>query len=136
MKITIVSYKPESADYCRGCLMEQYSADLSITTHETVMSASEQMGKLQAIERGFGEIGYEHTIILSASSGELGLSEEEEEDVKEEIKFNAKNICQKIILEREEKKRLQVAAEKEREIQLQRERDLKAFEALKEKLGK
>ena len=64
MNFLVVSYKPNSDDYCRGCHMASYSSAFEQNIYKTEDEVVEHIAKLDAEELDCGEEGYEHTIYV------------------------------------------------------------------------
>ncbi|MBK3779829.1 hypothetical protein G3A43_06150 [Paraburkholderia aspalathi] len=64
---TLIAHKPESQDYCRGCLMESYSGDFEMHHARSLDEFADSYkryghanGKL-----GHGECGYDITLLIN-----------------------------------------------------------------------
>jgi hypothetical protein len=71
MSYLLIAYKPDSYDYCRGCLMDSYSSDFQQSQHEDRAKLIEQAAELDAYETRSGEEGYSVTIYADGERMEL-----------------------------------------------------------------
>ena len=56
---TLRANKPDSYDYCRGCLMESYGSDNVLIEALSEVELIKEISKLKAYELGINEEGYE-----------------------------------------------------------------------------
>jgi hypothetical protein len=62
-KYIVVSYKPNSDDYCRGCHMVSYESDFQIEYLDDALDIVEHISRLDSTALGVNEKGYEHEVI-------------------------------------------------------------------------
>ncbi len=130
MRYLITAYKSESADYCRGCLMESYGSDFEFINTLDRGEAIQFISKILLANKklGHGETGYElqwhHT--------------EDNEEIFIELTGEYAE-AEKISTERlEEEKRLEEIEKKEaeaRRLEEKRQQELRQLAALQAKYG-
>lgn len=62
---TLIAYKPDSDDYCRGCHMASYSSDCIVRMNLTPVELVQEWAKLQTLETGTGEAGYDILVLAN-----------------------------------------------------------------------
>jgi hypothetical protein len=127
MKYLLSAYKPDSHDYCRGCHMASYSSDFQQLETDDKSELIDFWADLLAKELGYNEEGYQFTLHGDYMKDEF----DDFYDLEKEAQAQAKHL----IAKREEAKRLEEQAKKERERQKQVERDLAQLAELQKKYG-
>lgn len=63
---TLIAHKPESSDYCRGCLMASYSGDFELAHGPTLDALAPLYQRCAQANRTLehGELGYELTLLI------------------------------------------------------------------------
>jgi|SaaInlStandDraft_4_1057021.scaffolds.fasta_scaffold49648_2 hypothetical protein len=113
MNTTLIAYKPNSTDHCKGCLMESYDSDFEIHHPETLEEAADIQARLETMELGYNEEGYEITLLFH----DEGLENSDKYDLHEDLRGLTESRVKKIETERVEaaKKAQKRAAQKKAE---------------------
>lgn len=145
---TVIAYKDESTDYCRGCVMNRYGPDLKIFISNNIEEIVEKVADYTAKELGINEDDYYYTILIN---GKLyGWTDNEIENyvniddaetkIYEELENESARILSQIITERQnirdKRKELKIEEEKKRILQIAHQKEIeekKEFERLKKK---
>jgi len=146
MNYTILAYKPDSDDYCMGCVRARYSADFEYRCTESREEAVKFIiEKLKANKKmEFNESGYEITILINGKEVDSGTWLDETETWDYSDKETAQSMMQEAeaMLGSEEAdakakaeaaEEAQKAADKVRKAQEKEENDAKEYERLKAK---
>jgi hypothetical protein len=82
-KFLLISYKPSSDDYCRGCHMAAYSSECVMWQFNTIDQVMDAMANFDALPLGPNEDGYDHMVYTKNYEGivEYYLEKEELEEV-------------------------------------------------------
>ena len=85
-RFLLVSYKPDSHDYCMGCHMASYSSDQQIKMFDDVDELVDAIAILDSLSLDSGEEGYEHQFYTVGETGieELYFSQEQIDKLHEE----------------------------------------------------
>ena len=62
-QMILVSTKPESHEYARGCLVETYPADTKVHIASNLEEVADKIAELDSIPLGYEEDGYDHMIL-------------------------------------------------------------------------
>jgi len=63
---TLIAYRPDGADYCRGCLMEQSSSEFSLSTADSADAIAQNWARLRFDAPQGREYGdTEYTLLLN-----------------------------------------------------------------------
>lgn len=153
---TVIAYKPDSEDYCRGCRMASYSSDLCIHNRLTRKEAIDTYKNylVKAYDLRVGEAGYSITIICDSfiffSDAESGCIPDEWED--EEFEFDRneynefnkefysakKDVEQEIVNYKEEKRRKEIEQQQQKnrvEKEAKDKYERETYERLSKKFG-
>lgn len=140
MMITILAYKPDSEDYCRGCHMASYSSDFQRKSSENSEEIAEFLAGLMFLNSHFdkNESGYEFTWLFNGWDAEQGWDDDhireeiEAEKLRKLIEPRAKELADAKESEwrvKMEKAARQAEASKTREIEAEERRRLKELKA-------
>jgi hypothetical protein len=96
-RYTLIAYKPDSADYCRGCHMASYSSDLIIYNSLDVNKIIDKMVELNSrieLNDNCNEEGYEFSIYKNGIiiSGDDVDGEDGSSYLEEEAKINTTDV--------------------------------------------
>jgi hypothetical protein len=72
---TLIAHKPESADYCRGCLVGSWSGDFHMENATTLAALSTTWKRLEHanLDRDRGEARYDLTLLINGMPlGDIG----------------------------------------------------------------
>jgi len=116
-KYIFIAYKPDSSDYCRSCLMANYSSDFKIFKDLSYDELLKNIAQFETYDSRCGETGYE-TYCFCQTDDDVELDYDKIDAIKTEIK----NVCaaEKVKKEQEEKQRRQAAIEKEEKALLEK----------------
>lgn len=127
MKYLLIAYKPDSADYCRGCHMASYSSDHQQLETDDKSELLDFWAGLLAKELGYNEEGYEFTL--------YGDYTKDGFDDAYDLEQEAKALAIRIKAEREAKKKIEEETKKLRERQKQEDRERAQLAELQKKYG-
>lgn len=68
-RFLLVSYKPNSDDYCRGCHMASYSSDLVLKEIDDIDELIDEIAILDSTQLDTGEEGYDHDVYTVGQDG-------------------------------------------------------------------
>ncbi|MEX3984114.1 hypothetical protein AB4Y45_34740 [Paraburkholderia sp. EG287A] len=139
---TLIAHKPESSDYCMGCLMSSYSGDMEIAYGSSLdeLAALATRCSLANLKLDRGEEGYELTLLIDGfpmldllyepDTSRLALAEEAREWLAGIEATAATNL-------EEEKRRAErdEAARRRRETAAQKARDRAQYATLHARFG-
>lgn len=74
MLYTLIAYKENSSDYCRGCLMDSYSSDFEAWTGAEAEELAERWAKLRDRNRNMrhGESGFDFLLFIDGVPAPYG----------------------------------------------------------------
>jgi hypothetical protein len=135
MNYTIIGYKPDSAETCRGCVMERYDSDHVLFLSTDELDFVEKWAELlfKNLIRQRGECAYEITALVN------GENLSDLPDTPELSFYNLQNQAdqQSIILLRahEEREQLKQQVRARAQASAQRESELRRLAELQKKYG-
>ena len=148
MIITLIAYKPDSADYCCGYLEQSWSSDFQISEFDNIQQASEELARFYILNKNLDrkEEAYEFKILVDGSEGHIiedTILLDYIEQIQADVTNKANEIFnEKIEAENKRKEREEVQKKKDEEIRKKKtmeeqERKEKAeYERLKAKYEK
>lgn len=114
--ITVMAYKSDSDDYCRGCHMASYSSDFKWLSNASKEETIEFIASVLSYVTDRGECSYEVTVLID------GEEYPEEDSLKEEVLGAAQRLA-KQKLEQHKADIIKAKAESERISKQQAERE-------------
>ncbi len=104
MRFTVVCYRPDGSDYCRGCLMSTSSSRFELFEAETVDAAGADIAKKRFAdldpERGLAVCDWELTLLIDGA--EYSGDDDAAEEARSCVEVAAKVHLQRMIDERNE----------------------------------
>lgn len=126
MNYTLLAYKPDSDDYCRGCVMARYSADFKWQTSanpaEIVEAAAQLMMENKFMDTS--EAGYELTLL------ENGV-----EDDTDDLLGQARVKAEGLVAARKERERQEKEVAQQRAARAAQALEREQYEKLKAKFA-
>lgn len=139
MKYILIAYKPDSASYSRGCLMESFRSDFQYCNYNTLEGLIDGYSKLKAKHREHGEAKYECIVFENGRAilNEMGYDTDWDENyTPPDIQALSEPVIKEIIQKREEVKRLQHEKEIEEQKRAEEEYERRLLEQLQKKYNK
>jgi hypothetical protein len=142
--ITVIAYKENSVDTCRGCVMDRYNSDLEMFSSDNPEAVADFVANLQAKDLDHYSsfnftylfngrcIHYDYTYVGENISEELdyGVFSDQEEIITK-IRWDANARTEVIAQQRREAKEREQKAQKAREQASQKNREREQYERLK-----
>ena len=123
------AYKPDSSDYCLGCLMDTYGSDHIVLGPLSENELIEEIARIEAVELGMNEEGY--NINYSIYQPIMVVSYEKREIIDSKASLLGKEIKEK---RKKEKSKLEWQKKKDA-LEKEKQEELAIFKKLKEKYG-
>jgi len=124
---TIIAYRPEGADYCRGCLMDSSSSDHAIRYCETEQEAAEAIAgyRFESNHSGREYASWETTLLID---GRNYVETDEYPDAFDRVEAQAQQHLQRLEQEHREEEQRQKDAEARRKQEKKRQDEIAAEE--------
>lgn len=139
MNITIVAYRPDHTDYCRGCRMGSTESDMECQTFDTTREATEFLAKYMAknkIRDIYEYAEYDFTFVVNGLDEMDWEPDSVEQNIQRRIFVAAIRQSDEIATKYEEDKAAKEAEDKRIKEEKTRELELKQLAILQEKHGK
>lgn len=127
MKYMLDAYKPDSSDYCMGCLMDTYESDHIVLGPLSENELIEEIARIEAVELRVNEEGY--NINYSIYQPIMVVSYEKREIIDSKASLLGKEIKEK---RKKEKSKLEWQKKKDA-LEKEKQKELAIFKKLKEK---
>jgi hypothetical protein len=131
---TVIAYKPDSEDYCRGCLMSSYPSDMEFICSDNKDEVVEFLAEYKKHNAFLdsGEDGYEFTYLYN---GSVATETEENDDPFTEI--HRLSYERSLVLISEKREAIRVSKEEalRKFEEDKRAFEIKKYEELKQKYG-
>jgi hypothetical protein len=123
MIFTILAYKPDTQDVCRGCVVARYSSDFKWKSSMDKAVMAEFLAEIQFADKHceHGESSYEVTFLFNGEEFPEGETDWMTEELRLEITKKAEGICTAKLAEEDRLKAAQ-AAENNRKAQEAKEK--------------
>jgi hypothetical protein len=142
--ITVIAYKENSVDTCRGCVMDRYDSDLEMFSSDKPEAVADFVANLQAKDLDHYSsfnftylingrcFHYDYTYVGENLSEELDYDIfSDQEEIITNIRQDANARTEVIAQQRQEVKEREQKAEKAREQAIQKKREREQYEKLK-----
>lgn len=146
-RYTLIAYKPNSDDYCSGCLMDSYSSDFVEATgiRQYIINALSRV-LVENASLKINEIGYNHIYLykngIALICPDLDDEEWSEELLKEyENEYNfifeeAKKLAEVVLNKNKKEEEDRIRIENEKQEKYKKEQEYQQYLALQQKFGK